>query len=34
MKDFRKKLTVLVALITLTGCGQVVQDMHDIPVMN
>lgn len=34
MKDFRKKLTILVALITLTGCGQVVQDMQDIPVMN
>lgn len=35
MKKFRKSIyAVLTASMMLTGCGQVVQNMQDIPVMN
>ena len=35
MKNFRKKImAVLISGMMLTGCGQVVQNMQDIPVMS
>ncbi|MDE6848851.1 MAG: hypothetical protein K2J44_05850, partial [Ruminococcus sp.] len=35
MKNFRKSIfAVLTASMMLTGCGQIVQNMQDIPVMN
>lgn len=35
MKNLKKKITaILIAGMTLTGCGQVVQNMQDIPVMS